>query len=433
VSAERTNTPESPTTAAAPTVGQALMPRPRFDPADGVIEIPTPLADGFLRFVPGQKTIDEAQLVILAPLGVKATWDPAYVIAFLVECHERGLDPWSGEAYLMLYPGNKYIRHIGIAGFRRKAEETGEYEGSDQAQYCGPDGKWLEVWPHRDQPPYAAKVTVHRRGHLPATVVALYDEYCPLEEDKRWDEKVNRKVPTGLGKVPTPMWRPPSQGGKPTVMLAKCSEAAGFRRLFPRRFNGFYEPAEFEAAAGQVAQMAGDEVAQRRREAYAARTGGTTVDGAEVGAEVLADTTSDAERVDQDEAAGRPRAEAEVRALLLAELDAQAALIGRDRAWMTRKWSQSRGGADFETAAVATMTAHVHRFRPYVVDRLRQTGRHQLAERYHTAPLAGTLDELFGHAEPWTVTAEQAHSGVGHKITDGDVAVDEATPAGVPA
>jgi phage recombination protein Bet len=411
VNAERTNIADQPTSTVAspPSADLAVMPRPHFDPATKTIEIPTPLDGKFLTFAPGQRTLDAVQMVSLAPLGIKANWDPAYVIAFLVECHNRGLDPWAGEAYLMLYPNNKYVRHIGIAGFRRKAEETGEYEGSDQAQYCDAGGEWLEVWPHRDQAPYAAKMTVHRRGHLPATVVALYDEYCPLEEDKRWDDRQGRKVATGKGKVPTPMWRPPVQGGKPTVMLAKCAEAAAFRRLFPRKFNGFYEPAEFEASA---------------------RTGGQTVDGADVGAEVIADTTADGG--DQD--GGRTYAEAEVRAMLLAELDAQARLIGRDRAWMTSKWSASRGGATFEDTTVATMTAHVHRFRVYVVERLRTTGHHQLAERYHAAPLVGTLAELFGHDQPWTVVAEQALPGDGHKTTDGAVAVDtDPQPAGVSA
>jgi phage recombination protein Bet len=418
VSNHPSNTTTDPTTtaaevtetAAAAATGQALMPRPRFDPDTQTIQIPTPLADGFLRFTPGQRVLDQKQMVILSPLGIKANWDPAQVIMFLTECHHRGLDPYAGEAYLMQYAGGKYVRHIGIAGFRRLAEETGEYDGRDQALFCSPDGQWTEVWPHRDQVPYAAKITVYRRGRRPATVVALYDEYCPLEQDKVWDEKKKQKVPTGIGKVPTQMWRTPAAGGKPTVMLAKCAEAAALRALFPRRFAGFYEPAEFERVAAETPTYEADETAQRRREAYAAAHGAATVDGAEVGFEIVAaaDTSPDG-----DESTGPLRTEVEMRALLLGELDAQARLIGQGREWMTRRWSESRGGQEFTTATLGEMTTHVHRFRRYVVDRLRAAGQHRLAETYHVAPLVGTLQELFGTDQPWETTDPAEATAVG--------------------
>lgn len=407
---ENTHTTDHPASG-PPTVGQAMMTRPRFDADSNEIVIPTPFDGGYLRFDPAAKALNQAQMAVLGPARIKPDYNPAYVAAFLADCHARGLDPWSGEAYLMRYKssdGPLYVRHIGIYGFLRKAEESGDYEGMDQVLYQGPGSdKWVEVWQYKDEAPYAAKVTAHRRGRRPQTVVALYDEYAPLVpeviEERQRDGSV-KKTYTGR-KVPAPMWRPAGQGGKATVMLAKVDRAASLRLLFPRRFGGFYEGAELEKTVSEhVRGYSSDdgETAQARRAAYAEAQ--RTVDGAEVGAEVR-DTITVAGPAT---AAGRETAEDRVRALLLAELDAQARLLGRDRAWMVRRWETAHD-RPFETASVATMTAHVHRFRTYLVGWLREHGRHQLAERYHAAPLPGTLEDLFGTDQPWE---QPADSGV---------------------
>lgn len=428
MSNERINPSPDPTSgdrpaAGAPTLEQAIMPRPRFDAVTKQIVIPTPFDGGFLEFDPLAEKLTKNQVVMLAAAHIKADYSPAYVMAFLADCHRRGLDPWSGEAYLMRYPTG-YVRHIGIAGFLRIAEETGDFRGVAQVLYQGPgEDKWREVWPFKDEAPFAAKATTYRAGHEPSTVVALYDEYAPLEDEKtavrdgdRW-----KRVPTGSGKkTPVPMWMPAGKGGKPTVMLGKCGKAGALRQQFPKKFVGYYEPAELEKAAEGIRDWSGDEVAQQRRAAYAEAQAGRTVDGAEVGAtvrETITVTSTTGDPVD----AGRGRAEAEVRALLLAELDAQAALLGKDRAWMTRRWSEARGGQVFETATVATMTGHVHRYREYVVGKLRETGRNALAVAYAAAPLFGTLEELFGTAEPWNAPADQAEpAGDAGAETTGD-------------
>lgn len=417
------------------------MPRPRFDPATKTIEIATPVDGDPLIFDPTARTLTREQMARLGPAKIKADYDPAYVVAFLTECQARGLDPWSGEAFLMRYrtrTGPEYVRHIGIAGFLRIAEESGQFEGIDQVVFCEPDGRWMEVWPHVARPPYAAKAVSYRRGKRPSTVVTIFDEYCPMEEDKvrqQIGENEWRRVPTGLGKVPTPMWQTASNGGKATAMISKCARAASLRLLFPRSFTGFYEPAEMEKTAAEFRDHDNGETAQARRAAYAEAQ--RTVDGADVGAEVRETITVDIHEgpgvTANDAPVPPPRdlAEARARALLLAELDAQARLLGYDRERLTRRWSAARDGARLEDATIATMTAHVHRYRTYLVDRLRETGRHELAERYHRAPVVGTLQELFGVAEPWAVVGEQARPGAGRKTAAGDVAVDE--PAGVPA
>ncbi|WP_431935773.1 recombinase RecT [Micromonospora sp. RP3T] len=415
----------------APTLAQAVMPRPRFDPAAGKIIIPTPFDGGFLEFDPDAERLTKEQVAILSPARIKADFAPAYVMAFLADCHRRGLDPWSGEVYLMRYAG-EYVRHIGIAGFLRIAEETREFRGMGQVVFQGPgEDRWREVWPFKDEVPFAAKTRAYRAGYEAEPVVVLYDEYAPLEEEKT---KVQvgpsewKRVATGNGKVPTPMWQPAGKGGKPTVMLGKCGRAASLRLQFPRSFGGYYEPAELEKAAEGIRNLAPDERAQERRAAYEATQAGRTVDGAEVGATVRETITITVTApTTDDDAGGRTLAEGEARRLLLAELDAQARLLGKDRAWMTRRWSDSRGGQPFEEASVVTMTGHVHRYREYLIGRLRETGRDALAVRYASAPVVGTLEELFGTDQPWNVPVDQAHTGAGEKTADGAVAGDRET------
>lgn len=417
--------PAAATAAVPPDAATAIMPRPTFDASTGTIEIPTPYAGGFLSFTPDQKIISKEQLVVLSPLGIQANWSVPHVIAFLAECHARGLDAWSREAFLMRYPGDKYVRHIGIAGMRRHANATGEYRGRSQILYCGDDGRMVKVWPYKDRVPYAAEVTAHRVGWEPTVVVALYDEYCPLEEHKerKLVDGEWRRVATGRGKVPVPMWTPAAEGGKPTVMLGKCAEAAALRAAFPRQFNGWYAPEEFHRAATEMAELH-DERATARREAYAAANGaGPIVDAGDVGVEVV-DTTA--------AAAAQPAADAgdeqtpsytaeQARALLLGELDAQARLLGRDRAWMVSKWQAARDGRDFTTAAtLAEVGDHVRRFRVYLTGVLRKRNLHELADRYAAAPMVGDLQALFGTDTPW----EQALAGAGVKTAAGAAAVD---------
>ncbi|MEU7591169.1 hypothetical protein AB0A95_33355 [Micromonospora sp. NPDC049230] len=392
------------------------MARPQFDPATKKIEIPTPIAGSALTFKLGQKTLNDEQMTYLAPLGIRADWSPAYVIAFLNECHSRRFDPWSGEAFLLRYPDG-YVRHIGIAGWLRSAEETQGFAGIDRVVFFDENDKgWLR-WPHRDQVPYAAEATVHRRDRVPQTAPVLYHEYVPMVEDTqvvKMPDGTRFKIPTGKGKVPKLSWRAGVEGGKATMLMSKVARAASLRLQFPR-FGGWYEAAELARAAVEVRNHDLGEVAEQRRTAYQAaqvEQAGRTVDGADVGATVRETGAAVRESITVTRAAttgpvGKKWTESEVRARLLAELRAQAELLGMSADAMTRRWSAARGGQAFENASVRDMTEYVQRFRSYVIDRLRATGRHQLATAYAAAPVIGSVQDLFGVAEPWTVAGDQ--------------------------
>ncbi len=350
---------------------------------DGTLLVPTPFA-GHITFSPEQRTLNTEQMVLLAPLGIEPGWDPRVVAMFLLECHAREMDPWQREAYLMLYPGGKYIRHIGIDGYRKRGESSGAYRGRTTPLYCGEDGQWREVWPHRDQAPYAAKVGIRRAGHDETDyAIALYDEYVPMQDEAIWDPRQQRKVKTGK-KVPTPNWRPGAEGGKATVMLSKCSEAQAWRVAFPARFGGFYAPEEFDRIRAET--PAEDPGAPARQAAY---------DAAHSDRErIVVDATVATPA--GDEPAGLGVAEEQARKMLLAELDEQAEVLGKTTADLCSRWSASRGGRTIDTASLPELIDHVHRIRPYVIDELRGANRDDEADKYANAPAVATIHELFG-------------------------------------
>jgi hypothetical protein len=243
-------------------------------------------------------------------------------------------------------------------------------------RYCGDDGKWLELWPYRDAAPFACKVDMIRRDWEDRiSNIGYYDEFAPLV-----DEKDKDGARTG-NKIPAPMWRASGSGGKPTIMLKKCAKALDFREGWSSKFGNWYVREEFEKAEVEGLNIAAAERDQRRQAAYADAQR-RTVDAVDIGAEVT-DDTMPADRV---------------RAMLLAELDAQAAIIGRPTSFMVARWQETRN-RPWDTATLSEIAAHVQNCRPHIVTALRSSGRAEMADRYADAPMPGTLADLFG-ADP---------------------------------
>lgn len=141
---------------------------------------------------------------------------------FAMVANQSRLDPFAKQIYAIkrnTRNGPRLTFQTGIDGFRSSAEDTNEYRGSDEPEY----GPWIE------QPfghPEWAKVVVHRQYangewlHQPATV--YWSEFYPGEQQGyTWKQM-------------------------PRVMLAKCAEAAAFRKAFPKRFGQVYTAEEME-------------------------------------------------------------------------------------------------------------------------------------------------------------------------------------------
>lgn len=203
---------------------------PNDDQAVQVIDEPT---RALVRAAPGGVPAGLAQLtarqidVVRNALLPEANDDELEL--FIIIAQRSGLDPFRREIWGWMQwdaqnRKSRLITQTSIDGFRRIAQDTGEFAGMEGPWWCGPDGAWVDVW-LKDEPPAAAKVIIHRTGKLVRESVALYRE----------------SVQRGSGGGPREMW-----ARRPAAQLAKCAEMLGLRQEFPDRLVGIYGDAELD-------------------------------------------------------------------------------------------------------------------------------------------------------------------------------------------
>ena len=132
-----------------------------------------------------------------------------------------GLDPIAGHIVLIPRWDSRLGRdvhrpQVTADGRLVLADRTGELEGFDGPEWCGPrnpDGShtWLDVW-EGDDPPHAARVFVYRAGRRPANGTVRWSEFAQRDRQGRL---------TGL-------W-----AKMESHMLGKVALSLGMRRAFP--------------------------------------------------------------------------------------------------------------------------------------------------------------------------------------------------------
>ena len=134
---------------------------------------------------------------------------------FLYDCARQHVHPLDKLIHFTKREG-RYTPITSIDFMRIRAAETGEYAGSDDPLFTGPEGA----------PGFAATVCVWRivQGQrYPFTATARWTEYKPAANDFMWKKM-------------------------PHTMLGKCAEALALRKGFPKQLSGLYAKEELDQA-----------------------------------------------------------------------------------------------------------------------------------------------------------------------------------------
>lgn len=174
--------------------------------------------DSNLPAVLGRKELDTLRRTIAHDLN-----DSEFEL-FAAICRRTGLDPIARQIYAVKRWDGRQKREVmqvqtSIDGFRVIAQRSGIYAGPATTYWCGPDGKWVDVW-LAGEPPAAAKAGVYRKDFAePVYAVAKFESYCARNKDGSLQN----------------LWRT-----MPEVMIAKCAEALAIRKAFPNDVAGVY-------------------------------------------------------------------------------------------------------------------------------------------------------------------------------------------------
>ncbi len=144
---------------------------------------------------------------------------------FLYDCKRQGVHPLDRLLIPVVTLDDKGVRHLSmwttIDLLRSRAAESGEYAGSEDAQF-----EYLEGATN----PQSATVSVYRlvqSQRCMFTATARWSEYFP--GDKRGFK-----------------WKQ-----SPHIMLGKCAESLALRKAFPKQLASLYAQEELERAESQ--------------------------------------------------------------------------------------------------------------------------------------------------------------------------------------
>lgn len=148
----------------------------------------------------------------------------------VADAQHRGLSVVRGEVRAIKF-NNKMQPYVTIHGLRKIAEQSGKYAGSEGPFFCGPDGKWTEVWLSND-PPAAAKFIVYR-----------HDSSRPIVGIATWKERSSGNSPT---------WK-----SMPSLMLGKVAESDAIKRarLVPDDIHLSIEDAPYNPRQAKVGAL----------------------------------------------------------------------------------------------------------------------------------------------------------------------------------
>lgn len=182
---------------------------------------------------------------------------------FLAFCERSQLDPIAKQVYCRAQNVNKGTKEkpkwekemiiiTSIEGYRSMAEGTGEYLGQTPPEWYYANDEGSSDWHSvciikRDQRgntltmPEACRVGILRKG-FPQPVIGIanfasFAQYAKSDDDNR------------TGRILNLFWN-----RMPEHQIAKCAEAQGFRKTFPKIFSGVYIEEEIQPEPDMTTQ-----------------------------------------------------------------------------------------------------------------------------------------------------------------------------------
>jgi len=165
-------------------------------------------AGNALKFSPDQFSLIKAQCV-------RDFTDDEFLF-FAQFATSKGLNPLAKEIYAWKQQG-KIIFVTSIDGFRKKAGESGRYNGRTAPEWMDESGNWHTAW-IGPKPPVACRVGARLAGHPEPTYATVM-----------WREFAKD----------TPTWK-----AMPAHMLSKVAESHALRAAFPDQLSGLHEEGE---------------------------------------------------------------------------------------------------------------------------------------------------------------------------------------------
>lgn len=223
---------------------------------------------------------DDKMLGVIQATVAKGTTQDELAL-FLEFCQATELNPFKKEVYCIVREGrNRSVAYqIGIDGFRKMGHANGDIELMDGPYWCGPDGEWKELWTDVDNPPFAAKYGIQRKGML-----------APVYGIARWASYAQH-TGTGNDRRLTKFWSVSGDN-----QIAKCAEAQAWRKLSTGAIGQAYIREEMQGEVGEWEDESGNRVTTGRlTERLApgeAEADGNIVDGDTVEAKPAPDTAT---------------------------------------------------------------------------------------------------------------------------------------------
>lgn len=177
--------------------------------------------------------ISDQDLAIIGNALLDGKCTPAELKFLRLQCINMGLDVFKKEVHFWRDPKTgRIVTQVGVSGWYRRMREHPLFQRGHGPEFCGKDGKWMELWvPQQGQPqPYAGRYGIKRK-----------DDDEIIWEISYFAEKYQANKPA---------WQQ-----NPLSLFGDRCVAAACRRVLADSFGGLYMEGELPEAQEEAQKL----------------------------------------------------------------------------------------------------------------------------------------------------------------------------------